>query len=168
MVTSRISDFELEYPSIRWRFREGEGLLFDESYRIAHLPLIAPQSSEAICVGPGDYRMGRYRAARHSLVLPIGAEALSKSESFAWLETRDSSFVEKIDWSLLPRRAAKLHVTLCTGLEAGDLHAIIGTAQQFLPHTRAIAAQVGGPLVGNKNTGRIISLSIRNSASISS
>ena len=46
-------------------------------------------------------------------------------------------------------------MTLCTGLEAGDLHAIIGTAQQFLPHTRAIAAQVGGPLVGNKNTGRI-------------
>src|SRR5690349_1736995 len=64
-------DAALGYAAARRHFGRGEALRFDDSYRVAHLPLIAPSHPAVLRSATGtDYQDGRYTAARYALVVP--------------------------------------------------------------------------------------------------
>ena len=64
------SDTDLGYERSRTRFEVGEGLTLDETYRLAHLPLVAPDHPRIIERREGSsYVMGRHERV-FSLVLP--------------------------------------------------------------------------------------------------
>ncbi|MDP3243812.1 MAG: hypothetical protein Q8M69_25585, partial [Reyranella sp.] len=116
------SDSELGYLRSRTRFAPGEKLWLDEAYRLAHLPLIAPDHPDIIHSRPGaSYRRGRHERI-FSLVLPVPPDALEKSASYQELERdlRHSPFANKVAWDLLPKRRDKLHATIC-GSRSKDL-----------------------------------------------
>ncbi|KAK6019836.1 hypothetical protein OSTOST_14519, partial [Ostertagia ostertagi] len=75
-VVDLCADSELGYLKNRTRFAPGETLLLDEAYRLAHLPLIAPDHPDVLRSRPDTaYRMGRHDRI-FSLVLPVPPDAL--------------------------------------------------------------------------------------------
>ena len=115
-------DGELGYLRSRTRFAPGEGLALDEAYRLAHLPLVAPEHPRVMARREGTgYEMGRHEPI-FSLVLPIPCDALHPSAAYQELEgeLQASPFAHKIAWSLLERRRAKLHATICGALATGE------------------------------------------------
>ncbi len=151
-----VSDPELGYPAIRRFFSDGERLDFDSYYRFAHLPVFAPDSPLAIAHGPADYVMGRH-GPRFSLVLPIPAEKLLASDAFQTFDTalRHIRAGAKIDWSLQTRRQNMLHATLCNALNAADVISLAARTMDFFRYHQPFSIRIGGPLLGEKNTGRI-------------
>jgi hypothetical protein len=151
-------DEELAYARLRWRHTPGTPFRFDEAYRVAHLPLVAPEHAAAIHAAPGrHYRSGRYDEARYSLVVPIDAAALAASTTLQDVE-RDlarRSFAAKIAWALLPRRASKLHVTLAGNLEPAALARHADSVRRALAEPLPLRYRLGGPFCGEKNHGRI-------------
>jgi len=147
-------DAEMPYAAARTRFPDGEGLRLDEPYRRAHLPLIAPGHPDVIAEG-GGYRMGVH-APGFSLVLPVDAGALAESPAYRALEAAlmASPFAAKIAWDLLPKRATRLHATVCGGLEApeGRLSEPQRVALEGIP---AIPYELRGLFSGNRNIGRL-------------
>jgi hypothetical protein len=151
------SDDELGYGNSRMVFREGEGLTFDESYRVAHLPLVAPTHPRVIARKAGKpYDMGRHDRVV-SLVLPIPA-ALHESEACRTLEAelRASPFVHKVAWHILERRRDKLHATICGSLASGDaLPTLTADQRKALGHLGPITMELRGLFAGNVNRGRL-------------
>lgn len=155
MTPEFCSDDELGYRRSLSDF--SRPLLLDESYRLAHLPLLAPDHPRVIPRLPGrDYEMGRHGEI-FSAVLPVPPGALEASPAWRALdaELRASSFAARIDWGLLPRRAGRLHATV-----AGSLG--LGTVPEIAPETRAALAALGpfevelrGLFSGNVNRGRL-------------
>jgi hypothetical protein len=47
-VVTLCGDDELDYLGSRTQFEQGQGLLLDEAYRLAHLPLVAPDHPRVI------------------------------------------------------------------------------------------------------------------------
>lgn len=151
-------ELSLAYAGSRWRPEPGAGLSFDESYRVAHLPLVAPEHPRALAAVPHlDYERGRYAAARHSLIVPVDAGALGSSAVFQTLERelRHSSCGAKVAWSMLERRASKLHVTLAGGLQKEDVLERARAVARLLDSMAPVRYRVGGPFCGTKNRGRI-------------
>lgn len=147
-----IGDDALGYRRSRTDFSDATPLQLDESYRLAHLPLIAPDHPDAIASRPGrHYEMGRHPPVT-SLVIPIDAEALAASASFQAMEAelRAAPFAGQIAWDLLPRRAARLHATLCGSL--GPLTAEQIQRLESLPPFRVV---LRGLFSGNVNLGRL-------------
>jgi hypothetical protein len=152
------TDEELEYVRCRARIDPSQPLRFDDSYRVAHLPLVAPDHPAAIeQLVQFDYRRGRYDKPRFSLVLPVGAAELRSSTSFQALERelRCSGFAAKIAWDLVEQRSEKLHVTLAGGLPEAGLEASVAAVQRFLERHGPLRYRLGGPFCGTKNCGRI-------------
>jgi hypothetical protein len=147
-------DAALGYAAARRRFAPGEALRFDESYRMAHLPLIAP-AHPAVIRSAADYRDGRYETARYSLVVPVGFRDLAASPDFQAVDAalRNSSFARKIAFDLCERRAAKLHVTL-GGLARSELEPRAQAVARQLARRGAPRFKLRGPFLGSKNTGR--------------
>lgn len=55
-------------PTPRWRHEPGAPFAFDETYRVAQLPLVAPAHPRVLAAVPGQsYRSGRSEAPHHSL-----------------------------------------------------------------------------------------------------
>ena len=80
-------DAMLNYASSRRVFKPGDTLEFDTSYRLTHLPLVAPRHPAVIGQTPNeDYRNGRYIRPRYSLVVPVRPEALTASLAFQAME----------------------------------------------------------------------------------
>ena len=74
-------DAELGYERSRTRFETGEGLALDETYRLAHLPLVAPGHPRVIESREGtSYVMGRHERV-FSLVLPVLSDLLQSIAS---------------------------------------------------------------------------------------
>ena len=147
-----IGDDALGYRRSRTDFSNGQPLRLDESYRLAHLPLIAPEHPDVIASRPGKpYEMGRHPAVT-SLVLPIDAEALAASANFRAMEAelRAAPFADKIAWDLLPRRAALLHGTLC-----GSLGPLTEEQMQRLGSLPPFRVVLRGLFSGNVNLGRL-------------
>jgi hypothetical protein len=70
------SDDDLGYLDSRTRFEAGQALSLDASYRVAHLPLVAPGHPDAIRARESaDYRDGRH-AETFSLVVPLAGALL--------------------------------------------------------------------------------------------
>lgn len=150
-------DSELGYERSRTRFARGERLLLDEAYRLAHLPLIAPDHPDVIPSRSGaSYRMGRHERI-FSLVLPIPPDELEQSAAYQELEgeLRRSPFANKIAWKLLAKRREKLHATICGSLSK-DLPYIFTDRERFaLKKLGRLRVEVRGLFSGNINVGRL-------------
>ncbi len=157
-ATAFCEDGELGYAVARRRFQPGEILAFDASYRLAHLPLVAPGHPDAIREIPGAiYRDGRYPEARHALVAPVAWAALAISPPFQALEQdlRASSFAAKIAWELGERRRSRLHATIAGGVRASEIARHVAVLGPLLSRLGRLRFRLAGPFVGNRNWGRI-------------
>ncbi len=114
-------DDALAYDRSRTVFVPGQGLALDEAYRLAHLPLVAPDHPGVIPAREGRY----YSRGRHprvvSLVLRVPQACLAAAPAHAALERdlRAAPFAHKIAWDVAARRADRLHATLCGSLAVG-------------------------------------------------
>lgn len=151
-------DDELGYRDSRTRFGEGDALLLDENYRLAHLPLIAPRHARVIARQDGKpYDMGR-RGRIFSLVMPVPAEALRRSVAGRALEAelRASPFAHKIAWNILEQRRNKLHATICGSLASGETAPRLGVVERAaLARLGPLTIELRGLFSGNVNLGRL-------------
>ena len=152
-----VDENDLGYGRIRWAPEPGRSLRLDEAYRMAQLPLVAPGHPDAIRrSADGAYRDGGYEETRYSLVLPVPFASLQASAGFAGLDAamRGSGFADKIAWDVMSRRSGLLHATICGGLSKSAARA---AAERLGPLMKEgpLPFRVGGPLVGQKNLGRI-------------
>jgi hypothetical protein len=148
----------LAYAASAWSYQSGAPLLFDEAYRVAHLPLVAPEHPAVLShLAPLDYESGRYRRTRYSLIVPVEAAALQRAPGFQALEHElaRQNFAPKIARELLEQRAAKLHLTLAGGLQQSELDVQPLPLVDVLRAHGPLRYRLGGPFVGAKNHGRI-------------
>src|SRR5262245_12157510 len=91
------SDAELGYERSRTQFSPSRGLALDESYRLAHLPLVAPHHPDVIARDGKFYDNGRHPRVA-SLVLPVAPELLFGSAAYRELDTelRAAPFAQKL------------------------------------------------------------------------
>ncbi|MBS0220508.1 MAG: hypothetical protein JSR91_07185 [Proteobacteria bacterium] len=152
------SDGELAYLASRTSFIEGKGLILDESYRLAHLPLVAPDHPRVIRQIVGKpYLMGRHTAVE-SLVLPVSGDALQGSSAGQALEAelRAAPFGHKIAWNIAERRRDKLHATICGALASGEEMAELSDRQRAaLAQLGSVRVELRGLFSGNVNLGRL-------------
>lgn len=151
------SDSDLGYLRSRTRFAPGEKLWLDEAYRLAHLPLIAPDHPDIIHARPGaTYRMGRHERI-FSLVLPVPADVLEKSAAYQELERdlRQSPFANKIAWDLLAKRRERLHATVCGSLSKDLPYRFSDDERAALRQLGPLRVEVRGLFSGNINVGRL-------------
>lgn len=140
----------LGYQTARTDFSRIEALRLDAPYRLAHLPLVAPDHPDVIVAADGKpYQMGK-RPEAFSVVIPIDGAALASSPGYVAMENalRQSSFTDEIDWALLPRRQHVLHATIAGGMTAGPVAPVLS---RFRPFT----AELRGLFSGNINLGRL-------------
>lgn len=151
------TDDDLGYQRSRTVFAEGSALRLDEPYRLAHLPLVAPAHPGVIARQEGrSYEMGRHPRV-YSLVLPIDGTLLAASGPFMRLDDamRRASFAHKIAWDILPRRADRLHATLCGTLSTGAAPAIREDLREALAAVGPFEVELRGLFCGNVNLGRL-------------
>lgn len=156
--TEYCDDTMMAYEAARRVFRPGEALTFDAAYRLAHLPLVAPGHADAIARKDGtDYLNGKYAAPRHSLVLPVDATELGRSDAFRLFEKelRAFSFSDKIQWTLSQERASKLHATIVNGLAEPEFARCADQVAKALAPLGKLSVRIGGPFLGQFNTGRM-------------
>lgn len=132
-------------------------LTLDESYRLAHLPLVAPEHPGIIPRHEGKfYEMGRHPAV-YSLVLPVEDGALRASPAFLTLEDelKAASFAGKIAWDILPKRQDRLHATVCGSLSLAEPPAIAAETREALRRIEPFTVELRGLFSGNVNRGRL-------------
>jgi hypothetical protein len=132
-------------------------MTLDDSYRLAHLPLIDPNHPQAIASKAGThYDSGRHPRV-YSLIVPIPGERLRQSPAYRALdeELRGSSFSGKIAWQLLEQRQGKLHATLCGSLSVGHPPTIDADARRYLAALGPVTVELRGIFSGNVNRGRL-------------
>ena len=157
MRLSYCGDEMLGYRSARKKFQAGERVVFDEGYRLAHLPLVNATHPAVISEIDGrDYRNGTYEKTRYALVMPISAEAFLASDEVRALELamKSSRFAPKIAWEIGERRRLRLHATLAAVPET-DLDRYVAAVQDLLDQIGPISVCLKGPFLGTRNTGRI-------------
>jgi len=150
-------DIELGYERSRTRFASGEGLILDETYRLAHLPLVAPDHPRVIRTREGSsYMMGQHERV-FSLVLPISGDLLFGSPAYRALNEalREAPFAHKIAWDLLDRRKDKLHATICGSLSSGVPPVLSPVQRQELAKIGPIHVALRGLFSGSVNRGRL-------------
>jgi hypothetical protein len=156
-VTELCPDEALGYRRSLTPFRPGGGLTLDEPYRLAHLPLVAPDHPDAIAAVPGrTYRMGVHEEV-FSLVLPIPQGPLEASPAYRALqaELRAAPFADKLAWSLLDRRRERLHATICGSLGRDVPPAIPPARREALRALGPVTVELRGLFSGNVNVGRL-------------
>lgn len=132
-------------------------LTLDESYRLAHLPLVAPEHPGVIARREDAfYEMGRHPVV-YSLVLPVEDRALRASPAFLALEAelRAAPFAGKIAWGILPKRRNRLHATVCGSLGLAEPPAIPAEALEALRRIAPFTVELRGLFSGNVNRGRL-------------
>jgi hypothetical protein len=150
------TDDVLAYERSRTRFEPDLGMPLDDSYRLAHLPLLAPHHPRVIATKDGTpYAMGRHPTA-YSVVLPVQADALEASPAYQALdaELRSAPFVHKMAWHVLDQRRERLHATVCGGL-GFETPVIDPAARAALAQLGPVAVEVRGLFSGDVNHGRL-------------
>jgi hypothetical protein len=150
-------DKELGYLRSRTPFAEGEGLRLDGAYRLAHLPLVAPEHPGVIARRDGEgYEMGRHERI-FSLVLPVPWDELCRSSAYRELESevRAQNFVRKIAWDVAEQRVEKLHMTICGKLGIGTPPELGAEQLRELTHLGPVEVELRGVFSGNVNLGRL-------------
>ncbi len=148
----------MAYRSANRIFQPGEGIVFDEGYRLAHLPLVNAGHPAVISEVDGrDYRNGTYEKTRYALVMPISADAFLESDQVQALELamKSSGFAPKIAWEMCELRRSRLHATLASGISEADLDRCAAAVQDRLDEIGSISVCLKGPFQGTRNTGRI-------------
>ena len=148
----------MAYRSARKIFQPGERVVFDDGYRLAHLPLVNAGHPAVISEVDGrDYRNGTYEKARYALVMPISGEVFLESNLVQALELamKSSGFAPKIAWELCELRRSKLHATLASGISEADLDRCAAAVQDLLDQIGSMSVCLKGPFLGTRNTGRI-------------
>ncbi|EJN14817.1 hypothetical protein PMI42_01594 [Bradyrhizobium sp. YR681] len=150
------TDDALAYERSRTHVAPGQGMMLDDVYRLAHLPLVAPHDTRVIAAKEGTaYDMGRHPTT-YSVVLPVSADALEASPAYQALDTelRRAPFARKIAWQVLDRRRERLHATICGGL-GSEPPAIEPGRHVALAGLGPISVEVRGLFSGNVNRGRL-------------
>jgi hypothetical protein len=150
-------DEELGYHRTRTRFAPGEKLLLDVAYRLAHLPLIAPDHPDVIrSRSAATYHMGRHERV-FSLVLPVPPDALEEAAAYQELERelRRSPFGHKIAWDLLAKRRQRLHATICGSLSKDVPYRVSDDERAALRQLGPLRVELRGLFSGNINVGRL-------------
>jgi hypothetical protein len=132
-------DEMMAYRSARKIFQLGERVVFDEGYRLAHLPLVNAGHPAVVSeVGGRDYRNGIYEKTRYALVMPVSADAFLESDEAQALELamKSASFAPKIAWEMGERRRLRLHATLAGGVPETDLDRYVAVVQNLLDQNR--------------------------------
>lgn len=157
MVETFCTDGELGYVTHRTQFESGRGFALDESYRLAHLPLVVPNHPRVIANKIGTtYNMGRHEYTV-SLVLPI-PDVLHESREYRELEVDlgASPFASKIAWNVLERRRSRLHATICGALPSGQWLATMDASRRDdLVRLGSITIELRGLFSGTLNRGRL-------------
>lgn len=151
-----IDDDALAYQALKTDFTTTRRLAFDAAYRLAHLPLVAPEHPGVIASKPGtSYHRGLHAEA-FSLVLPIPINALEASDGYKALEAalRAAPFAAKLAWDILPKRRKKLHATL-VGLGEDSLPVISEQSRAALAANGPFEVELRGVFSGNLNLGRL-------------
>jgi hypothetical protein len=133
----------------------GKPFLMDESYRLAHLPLVNPAHPGVIASAPAKDYLNGVHGRVHSLVAPVPDAALAASPAFRILteQLRSASFAPKIAWDVAARRAGKLHATLCGSLGAGETPPALDTAA--LASVGPFRLRLAALFSGDVNRGRL-------------
>jgi hypothetical protein len=152
-------DEELGYKRSRTRFASGAGLALDDMYRLAHLPLVAPDHPRVIPSRENAaYFMGKHPRV-YSLAVPVPSVALFRSAAFQELNQAlwGSPFSQKIAWRLLDQRKDRLHATVCGSLSVGQEEPpTIGERERReLKRLGPIEVELRGLFSGNVNVGRL-------------
>jgi hypothetical protein len=150
-------DDELDYLASRTQFGQGQELPLDEAYRLAHLPLVAPDHPRVIARRDGQpYEMGRHERV-FSLVLPIADALLRRSAAYRTLEAelKASPIASKVAWTIVERRRHKLHATICGSLAIGEPPVLEAVRRDALKRIGPIAVELRGLFSGNVNHGRL-------------
>jgi hypothetical protein len=150
-------DHELAYLASRTPFEQGQGLALDESYRLAHLPLVAPDHPRVIAFREGrHYRHGRHEPI-YSLGMPVADQLLRRSEAYRALEAEleASVLAPKIAWDVVERRRDKLHATICGSLSVGEPPSLDKKQRDALRALGPIPVELRGLFSGNVNCGRL-------------
>jgi hypothetical protein len=151
-------DSMMAYRSARRKFQPGERVVFDEGYRLAHLPLVNAGHPAVISEVDGrEYRNGTYEKTRYAPVMPISADAFLESDQVQALELamKSSGFAPKIAWEMCELRRSRLHATLASGISEADLDRCAAAVQDRLDEIGSIPVCLKGPFQGTRNTGRI-------------
>ena len=146
-------DDALGYRRSATRFTPGAPFAMDESYRLAHLPLVAPDHPRVIVrrADRPDYDRGRHPRV-DSLVLPVPGDALFAAPAWRALqnELRAAPFATKLAWDMVERRRDVLHATVCRSV-ALDRAALVDTLRALDP----FKVELRGLFSGNVNHGRL-------------
>lgn len=129
------------------------GLKFDDRYRYAQLPLVAPGHPAIISQdAQGKYNLGKRNAAL-SYVVPISYRDLMASAVTLTVldELKQASFGRKLNWDMLERRSELLHATLGTVNEMPE----IGVNQLEQLGVDGFQFRLKGLFRGSFNTGRL-------------
>lgn len=152
-----VADASLGYERSRTAFPTGQALRLDESYRLAHLPLVAPMHQGIIPRLPGKaYEMGHHGEV-FSLVLPVDAGTLEASAGYRALlaDVRRQPFARKISWDIWRRRGKRLHATVCGGLPQSFASGLPDAERSLLAAGPSFDVELRGLFSGNVNLGRL-------------
>ncbi|MGL4322737.1 MAG: hypothetical protein ACRCTD_01755 [Beijerinckiaceae bacterium] len=152
-----VADAALDYHRYRTSLPAGTQLQFDDSYRRAHLPLIAPDHPQVIAEdATRGYAMGVHRMI-YSAVLPVPADALETSPHFRALAAalRAAPFAAKIAWDIVTARREKLHATVCGTLSVDSPPVISDGVRDALRAHGPFTVELRGLFSGNVNLGRL-------------
>ena len=150
-------DSQLSYEKYQTEFIGGHGLTFDDAYRLAHLPLVAPDHPLVIPSKPGaNYDRGVHDLI-YSVAIPISANKLLQSQKFIefYDELKTTKFAHKISWETYDQRKDKLHATICGTLSIGKEPLINDRVYDDLRAIGPVAISVRGVFSGNINIGRL-------------
>lgn len=150
-----IGDEDLAYLRSRTAFVAGAGMMLDDGYRLAHLPLLDPAHPKAIARKDGThYDNGRHPPV-YSLVVPtLGLQDVPAYRELEQ-ELREAPFAGKIAWDIVARRQAKLHATVCGALSTGAPPVIDPATREALSLIGSIELELRGLFSGNVNRGRL-------------
>lgn len=149
---------QLRYRALAYRFAGGAPLPLDDSYRLCHLPLIAPDHPDVIRSRPGEpYEMGWFTPPSRALVVPADAGRLEASPPYRRMlaRLRAAPFSPKVAWDLLERRRPVLHATIRSHLQRQHSDAAIRHLVARLRRMGRFRARLTGPWMGDRNHGRL-------------
>jgi len=155
--TKFCDDNQLSYKECQTEFVDGQGLVFDDAYRLAHLPLVAPDHPLVISSKPGSsYKRGVHELI-YSIAIPIVADELLSSAAFKKLcnEIALSKFSHKLSWDIFNRRKSKLHATVCSAVSTGSAPDLDERMCEELRAIGPISVCIRGLFSGNINVGRL-------------
>ncbi len=150
-------DSELSYKKYKTQFDQGQGLTFDDAYRLAHLPLVAPDHPRVIATARGSkYNQGMHDLM-YSIALPVPIDSLFASDTFAafYDEIKATSFALKLSWDTFAQRKNKLHATICGAMSTEQKPDIAKRTYDELSAIGPVAISVRGLFSGNLNIGRL-------------